>query len=96
MSTASKMKPSSTSRTRKAVYHHIQPTDELKFCASYVTSGLFTDAEVIAFIEMAERLLKRSDNNIETLIQLLEELRETVKYPLIFKDIDLTSHIESL
>lgn len=45
---------------------------------------------------MAERLLKRSDNNIETLIQLLEELSETVKSPLIFKDIDLTSHIESL
>jgi hypothetical protein len=48
--------------------------DELRFCASYVQSNLFSEAEVIAFIEQAERLLKRSDNNIETLLQLLEEL----------------------
>lgn len=38
----------------------------------YFTTGLLSNEEIIEFIIISEKLLKRSDNNIETLLIILD------------------------
>jgi hypothetical protein len=60
------------------------------------TSGLLDNADIIETIQAAERLLKRSESNIETLLTILEALQQTVIIILFIKNVDLSQHIADL
>lgn len=60
----------------------------LQFHEAFYTTGLLNDADVIAILETAEKLLKRSENNVDTLLNLLQILSST--------KLDLSAHIQVL